>query len=136
MFWTDEDALKVVVNGGGKVGINLGLTHVKTDGGSPGLLWPNLVTVGYPDEKRLLKTTVYALSGILSRGMAFIQQLFQKEAEKLFLYFAYCNYQRYCSFSPSFFMIDYDREFHADSEKYKNIDLKINAKCSNSTSKF
>ena len=37
---------------------------------------------------------------------------------------------------PPFFMIDYDREFHADSEKYKNIALKINGKCSNSTSKF
>ena len=34
------------------------------------------------------------------------------------------------------FMIDYDREFHADSEKYKNIALKINGKCSNSTLKF
>ena len=44
---------------------------------------------------------------------------------------------RYCSFSPPpFFMIDYDREFHADSEKYKNIALKINGKCSNSMSKF
>ena len=39
--------------------------------------------------------------------------------------------------SPTpFFMIDYDREFYADSEKYKNIDLKINRKCSKSTSKF
>ena len=37
---------------------------------------------------------------------------------------------------PPFFMIDYDRKFHADSEKYKNITLKINGKCSNSTSKF
>ena len=37
---------------------------------------------------------------------------------------------------PFFFMIDYDREFHADSEKYKNIALKINGKCSNLTSKF
>ena len=37
---------------------------------------------------------------------------------------------------PPLFMIDYDREFHADSEKYKNIALKINGKCSNSTSKF
>ena len=34
------------------------------------------------------------------------------------------------------FMINYDREFHADSEKYKNIALKINGKCSNSTSRF
>ena len=30
---------------------------------------------------------------------------------------------------PFFFMIDYDRKFHVDSEKYKNIDLKINGKC-------
>ena len=37
---------------------------------------------------------------------------------------------------PPFFMIDYDRKFHADSEKYKNIALKINGICSNSTSKF
>ena len=35
-----------------------------------------------------------------------------------------------------FFMIDYDREFYANSEKYKNIDLKINQKYSKSTSKF
>ena len=49
------------------------------------------------------------------------------------------HFWRYCSFSPPppfFFMIDYDREFHADSEKYKNIALKINGKCSNSTLKF
>ena len=72
MFLTDEDVLKVIVNGGKKVGIKLGLTHVKTDGGSRGLLWPNLVIVGYPDEKCLLQTTVSALSGILFRGMAFI----------------------------------------------------------------
>ena len=37
---------------------------------------------------------------------------------------------------PFFFMIDYNREFHANSEKYKNIDLKINGRCSNLSSKF
>ena len=40
---------------------------------------------------------------------------------------------------PPFYFIfinDYDREFYADSEKYKNIDLKINRKCSKSMSKF
>ena len=37
---------------------------------------------------------------------------------------------------PPLFMIDYDREFYANSEKYKIIDLKINQKCSKSTSKF
>ena len=66
MFRTDEDVLKVVVNDGGKVGIKLGLTHVKTDGGTRGCSWPNLVTVGYPDGKCLSQTTVSGLSGILS----------------------------------------------------------------------
>ena len=34
------------------------------------------------------------------------------------------------------YKIDYNRIFYADFEKYKNIDLKIIGKCSNSTSKF
>ena len=32
---------------------------------------------------------------------------------------------------PFFFMTDYDREFDADQESYKNMGLKINEKCSN-----
>ena len=76
MFRTAEDALMVVLNGDGKGGIKLGLINAKTDGGSRGLLWPNLVTVGYPDGKCLSQTTVSSLSGILSRGMAFIQRLY------------------------------------------------------------
>ena len=33
-------------------------------------------------------------------------------------------------------MIDYDKELYGDSEKHKNIDMKINGMCSNSKSKF
>ena len=54
----------------------------------------------------------------------------------LYIQHALCGATAVSPPPPFFFMIDYDREFHADSEKYKNIALKINGKCSNSTSKF
>ena len=56
----------------GIVGIKLGFTHVNIEGGSRGLLRPNLVIAIYPGEKCRSHTTVYGLSGILSRGIMFI----------------------------------------------------------------
>ena len=64
-------ALIVGLDGTGVVGIKLGLTQENIDGGSWGLLGPNLVIVAYPGGKCHSQITLFELSGMLSHGIIF-----------------------------------------------------------------
>ena len=68
---TEELDLNVVLAKGTSVGTKLLGKLEKIDGGFFGLNLPLTETVSNPSGKCLIQTTVSALSGILSRGIAF-----------------------------------------------------------------